>query len=132
MAFGDRLRHAWNAFTDSDEAKNRPFPAVHGSISSMRPDRQRMQFSSERSIISSIYTRIGIDVAAVGMRHVRTDDQDRYLEDIESGLDICLTVEANVDQAARAFRQDIAMTVLDEGIAAIVPVDTSLSPEVSG
>ncbi|HVI80142.1 MAG TPA: phage portal protein, partial [Candidatus Acidoferrum sp.] len=77
-------------------------------------------------------TRIGIDVSAVPMRHIRTDDQNRYLEDIDSGLNNCLTVEANVDQAARAFRQDIAMTILDEGIAAIVPVDTTLSPEESG
>jgi hypothetical protein len=132
MAIGARLRHAWNAFTDSDDTNRRPFSLAAGTITTTRPDRQRLAFSNERSIISSIYTRIGIDVAAVGMRHVRTDDQDRYVEDIESGLDICLTVEANVDQAARAFRQDIAMTVLDEGIAAIVPVDTSLSPEVSG
>jgi len=132
MAIRDRLRHAWNAFTDSDDANRRPFSLAAGTITTTRPDRQRMAFSNERSIISSIYTRIGIDVAAVGMRHVRVDDQDRYLEDIDSGLDNCLTIEANIDQPARAFRQDIAMTVLDEGIAAIVPVDTSLSPEVSG
>jgi hypothetical protein len=92
----------------------------------------RPRYSNERSIISSIYTRIGIDVAAVPMRHVRVDDQNRYLEDIDSGLDNCFTVEANVDQAARAFRQDIAMTILDEGVAAIVAVDTTLSPEESG
>src|ERR1044072_5417260 len=132
MAIRDRLRHAWNAFTDSDDANRRPFSLAAGTITTTRPDRQRLSFSNERSIISSIYTRIGIDVAAVGMRHVRVDDQDRYLEDIDSGLDNCLTIEANIDQPARAFRQDIAMTVLDEGIAAIVPVDTSLSPEVSG
>jgi hypothetical protein len=130
--FGDRLRHAWNAFTDSDDARNRPFPAEYGSVYGGRPDRYRPRFSNERSIISSIYTRIGIDVAAVNMVHCRTDDQDRYLEDIDSGLNNCLKLEANIDQAARAFRQDIVMTVLDEGIAAIVPVDTTLSPEESG
>src|SRR4051795_825891 len=132
---GDRLRHAWNAFVDSASANNRPFQSQGGSVYSGyggRPDRLRPRFSNERTIISSIYTRIGIDVAAVPMRHVRTDDQNRYLEDIPSGLDSCLTLEANVDQAGRAFRQDIAMTILDEGVAAIVPVDTSLSPEESG
>ena len=129
---GDRLRHAWNAFTDSDSANNRPFPVSAGSIYGARPYLQAPRFSNERTIISSIYTRIGIDVAAIPMRHVRTDDQNRYLEDIESGLNNCLTVEANLDQGARAFRQDVAMTILDEGIAAIVPVDTTLSPEDSG
>jgi hypothetical protein len=130
---GDRLRHAWNAFIDSDSARNRPLEvSATGSYFGGRPDRIRPRFSSERSIISSIYTRIGIDVAAVPMRHVRMDEHNRYLEDIDSGLDSCLTLEANVDQAGRAFRQDIAMTVLDEGVAVIVPVDTTLSPEESG
>jgi Phage portal protein len=132
--FGARLIHAWNAFIDSDSAKNRPIEVTGGGGSYFggRPDRTRPRFSNERSIISSVYTRIGIDVAAVPMRHVRTDDQNRYLEDINSGLDSCLTLEANVDQAGRAFRQDIAMTVMDEGVAVIVPVDTTLSPETSG
>jgi Phage portal protein len=131
--FGSRLIHAWNAFIDSDSARNRPIEVqAGGSYFGGRPDRMRPRFSNERSIISSIYTRIGIDVAAVPMRHVRTDDQNRYLEDINSSLDSCLTLEANVDQAGRAFRQDIAMTVMDEGVAVIVPVDTTLSPEESG
>jgi hypothetical protein len=132
---GDRLRHAWNAFTDSDSAQNRPFDVIGGGGGSYfvgRPDRVRPRFSNERSIITSIYNRIGVDVAAVPMRHVRTDEQNRYLEDIDSGLDSCLTLEANVDQAGRAFRQDIAMTILDEGVAIVVPVDTTLSPEESG
>jgi hypothetical protein len=134
MAFTDRLKHAWNAFIDSDSAKNRPFSGVgsYGATFSGRPDRFPLRFSNERTIISSIYNRIGIDVAAVPMVHVRTDDQDRYLETIDSGLNECLTLEANIDQAARAFRQDIAMTVLDEGVAVIVPVDTTISPEESG
>jgi len=132
--FGARLKHAWNAFTDSDSARNRPIDVVGGGGSYFggRPDRLRPRFSNDRSIISSIYTRIGIDVAAIPLRHVRMDDQNRYLEDINSSLDSCLTFEANVDQAGRAFRQDIAMTILDEGIACIVPVDTTLSPEESG
>jgi hypothetical protein len=131
MGIRDKLKHAWNAFTDSDSARNRPLE-ITGSYFGGRPDRIRPFFSTERSIISSIYTRIGIDVAAVPMRHVRTDEHNRYLEDINSSLDSCLTLEANVDQAGRAFRQDVAMTILDEGVAVIVPVDTTLSPEESG
>jgi hypothetical protein len=91
-----------------------------------------MTFSNERSIISSIYTRLGIDVAAVDIRHVRMDDNQRYLEDVDSGLNNCLTLEANLDQAARAFRQDIAMTLFDRGVAALVPVDTTINPSTSG
>ncbi len=133
MGITDRLKHAWNAFTDSDSAQNRPI-GVGGAGGMLlgRPDRGFPRFANERSIISSIYTRIGIDVAAVPMVHVRTDDDDRYLETIDSGLNDCLTRGANVDQAARAFRQDIVMTILDEGVAAIVPVDTTISPEESG
>lgn len=97
-----------------------------------RPDRVRLTISNERSIISSIYTRLGIDIASVDIRHVRLDDDGRYLEDIKSGLQECLTVEANLDQAARAFRQDIAMTLFDRGVAAIVPVDTTVDPTQSG
>src|SRR5689334_2058995 len=129
---GSRLKHAWNAFTDSDNALNRPFTGGSGGFGSSRPDRPRFTVGNERSIISSIYTRIGIDVAAVSMVHCRTDDQNRFLEELDTGLNNCLTLEANIDQAARAFRQDITMTILDEGVAAIVPVDTTISPEESG
>jgi hypothetical protein len=132
MALADRLKHAWNAFANSDSVNNRPPSGEFGGSIYGRPERTPLRFSNERSIISSIYTRIGIDVAAVPMFHVRTDDQERYLETIDSGLNNCLTVEANIDQAGRAFRQDIAMTILDEGVVAIVPVDTSISPEESG
>jgi hypothetical protein len=137
MGFADRLQqfaHAWNAFTDSDSANNRPFAGGVGSGTMMmgRADRTPIRFSNERSIISSIYTRIGIDVSGVPMTHVRTDEDGRYLEDIDSGLNHCLTVEANIDQGGRQFRQDIAMTLLDEGVCAIVPVDTTISPESSG
>jgi hypothetical protein len=130
---GSRLKHAWNAFTDSDSANNRPMDVVGGGGYSMlgRQDRTRTRFSNERTIINSIINRIAIDVAAVPMRHVRMDDQNRYLEDIDSGLDLCLTIRANVDQAGRAFRQDMVQSVLDEGTIAIVPVDTTLSPETT-
>lgn len=132
MGLTDRLKHAWNAFSNSESVSNRPFSGEYGGHIFGRPDRTPLRLNNERSIISSIYTRIGIDVAAVPMFHVRLDDDDRYLETIESGLNNCLTVEANIDQAGRAFRQDVAMTILDEGVAAIVPVDTTVSPEDTG
>src|SRR3954453_269658 len=130
MAIGDRLKHAWSAFTTGrDPLSGLRTGAGETSYSyGGRPDRQRLHFTNERSIISSIYNRLGIDVAAIDIRHVRVDDQDRYLEDMDSGLNNCLQLEANIDQAARHFRQDIAMTLFDKGIAAIVPVDTSISP----
>ena len=133
------LTHAWNAFTVQERKRNTPWPinpdnpvegygAAHGS----RPYGVRLRIPNDRSLISSIFTRLSIDVASVDMRHVRNDDQNRYLEDIDSGLNNCLTVEANLDQAARAFRQDAVMTLFDSGAAALVPVDTSISPEKTG
>ena len=131
--FSNALKHAWNVFTSQDNKRNfRPYAGDYGSSSGGRPDRSRLTFTNERSIISSIYTRLAIDVSSIDMRHVRTDDQRRYLEDINSGLNNCLVLEANIDQAARQFRQDITMTLCDRGVAAIVPVDTSISPEASG
>lgn len=140
--FGATLRHAWNVFTNNQQerVKNTPWPVNPGTVDTTyygasygsRPYGVRMRITNERSIIASIYTRLSIDVASVDMRHVRTDEEKRYLEDIESGLNNCLTVEANIDQAARAFRQDVAMTIFDKGCAAIVPVDTSINPEQSG
>lgn len=130
---GERLQHAWNAFTNNnDPLSTRTYEGEYGSSFGARPDRSRPHFSNERSIISSIYTRLGIDVSSVPLRHVRTDKEKRYLADMDSSLNECLTVEANLDQAARMFRQDIAMTLFDKGIAAIVPVDTTISPERSG
>jgi hypothetical protein len=129
MAIGDRLKHAWNAFSNQTD----PLHSYStGDWGTHRPDRPRLLISNERSIISSIYTRLGIDVSSINILHSRVDDQKRFLEEIDSGLNECLTVEANIDQAARAFRQDIAMTLFDKGIAAIVPVDTTLSPINNG
>lgn len=128
---GGRLKHAWNAFTNQDE-KYRIHSYDAGASYGVRPDRVRLHMSNERSIISSIYTRLSVDVAANDILHVRLDEQDRFLEEIDSGLNQCLTVEANVDQAARAFRQDIALSLFDKGTIAIVPVDTTLNPELSG
>lgn len=135
---GTALRHAWNVFTNQDQRRGsalNPVPYTDyygGAASGRRPDRTRLLIPNERSIISSIYTRLSIDVASVDMRHVRLDDKNRYMEDIDSGLNNCLTVEANIDQAARAFRQDIALTLFDKGVAVLVPVDTSISPLDSG
>jgi hypothetical protein len=124
------LKHAWNVFSNTSD--RRDFGQYGDSNYSGRPDRTRLVIPNERSLISSIYTRLSIDVASVDVRHVRTDDQKRYIEDIDSGLNNCLTVEANIDQAAQAFRQDIAMTLFDRGCAALVPVDTTLNPETTG
>lgn len=133
MAFTDRLKHAWNAFSKSeDEERLQVRTQYYGSSYGSRPDRTRLRVSNEKSIISSIYTRLAVDVASIDIRHVRLDDQKRFMEDIDSGLNNCLTLEANIDQAATAFRRDIALTLFDKGTACLVPVDTSISPERTG
>lgn len=128
MGFKNWLSHAWNVFLTLDRGD--PFESVanYGT----RPDRIRLRFTNEKSIVSSIYTRMAIDVADIVIRHVRLDSQNRYESDIDSGLNECLTVSANTDQTPRAFRQDLAMTLFDQGVAVIVPVDTTLDPNVSG
>jgi len=131
MAILSRLAHAWNVFRDKEENPQTIYTGEAVTYG-RRPDQNRLRFTNERSIIASIYTRIGIDAAAIEMRHVRLDDQDRYLSDINSGLNDCLTVSANIDQAGTAFRQDAVMTLLDKGCIAIVPVDTTLNPNVTG
>lgn len=132
----DRLVHAWNAFNDRTIQDNvdRPSSNLFGQETSYsaRPDRLRLRIANERSIISSIYTRIAIDFASVAIRHVRVDDDERFVETIESGLNNCLKVEANLDQAGRMFRQDVIMTLFDKGVIAVVPVETSVNPQLSG
>lgn len=129
MSIGGRLKHAWNAFTKPDT-----FMAEvdYGASYGVRPYAGRPHLFGEKSIIASIYNRIGIDVAAVDILHVRLDENKRYVETINSGLNRCLTIEANIDQGARAFRQDMAMTLFEKGVIAIVPVDTTLDPNTSG
>lgn len=123
------LKHAWNAFTDENY---RDANYAGGYSYGSRQDRTRLTYSNERSIISSILTRLSIDVSGAEIRHVRLDDERRYSEDIDSGLNYCLTIKPNLDQGPRHLRRDIAVTLFDKGVAAVVPVDTTLNPSISG
>jgi len=130
----DSLKHAlgaFNAFRNEDEQQQMGSWTYGGSFGGFRPDRNRMSVGNDRSIISSIYTRLSIDVASHEIKHVKNDEEGRYSEDVNSGLNYCLTQEANIDQAARHFRQDIAMTLFDKGVIAIVPVDTTSNPNIT-
>lgn len=122
-----RVRRAFNAFTTYEQNKVEATQRL-GPSSSVRPDKPRLMMYNDRSLISSIYTRLSIDVAGVTVRHVTLDEEGRYFKDAESSLNDCLTIEPNIDQGPRAFRQDIALTLFDKGVAAIVPVETSESP----
>ena len=125
QTLGSRLRHAWNAFRNRDPTEQ--FKDI-GASYYYRPDRVRLTRGNERSIVTSIYNRIAIDVASIDIKHCRLDDNERFVSEIDSNLNSCLTLEANIDQTARAFRQDIVMSMFDEGCVAIVPVDTTLDP----
>ncbi len=127
--FKDRLAHAWNAF---DDRENRVDPKYTGASYGWRPDRSRIPISNEKSIVNAIYTRMSTDAAAIDIRHVRVDDEGAFVEPIKSDLDNCLTVEANIDQAARAFRQDVFLAMFNVGHAAIVPIDTTINPNITG
>lgn len=129
MDIGSRLKHAWNAFMNRDptEVDYDIGPAYY-----YRPDRPRLTRGNERSIVTAVYNRIALDVSDIDIRHVRLDPDGRYIEDIDSGLNNCLTVEANIDQTGKAFIQDVVMSMLDEGCVAIVPVDTTLNPKITG
>ena len=128
LNLGSRLMHAWNAFTNRDPT----YPRTLGESYYHRPDRVQFTRGNERSIATAVYNRIAMDVAAVEIRHVKLDENMRYSSDIDSGLNKCLNLEANIDQTGRAFIQDVVMSMLDEGCVAIVPVDTSMDPTVSG
>lgn len=124
-----RLQHAWNAFQSKEESfRNMEIGPSYTS----RPDRNRLHLGNERSIISSVYTRIGIDCSAIALQHVRLDQNGSFLETIDSGLNYCFNVEANIDQTGRSFIQDVVMSMCDEGCVAIVPVDTTINPKISG
>lgn len=124
-----RLKHGWNAFMNRDptNANFRDFGASY----SYRPDRVRFSGGNEKSIVTSVYNRIAMDAAQIDIKHVQLDDDERYVSTINSGLNNCLTVEANIDQTGRAFLQDVFMSILDEGCIAIVPIDTTFNPKVT-
>lgn len=127
LPIGSRFKRAWNAFLNRD-------PTYYNKIGtgySYRPDRPRFTRGNARSLVTPIYNRIAMDVASVDIRHVRLDQDDRFLEYVKSDLDNCLTVEANIDQTGREFLFDAAMSLIDEGCIALVPVDTDTDPEDS-
>jgi len=132
MGLGNRLAHGFNAFVNAatDELATSFMPNV--TYGSARPDRVKVNIANERSIVTAIYTRLAVDFASIPIRHVMLDGDDRYKSEIKSALNNCLRVEANIDQGARQFRQDIAMTLFEQGALALVPVDTSLNPSITG
>lgn len=133
LTLTSRLKKAWNVFVN-----NRDPTADHIHYQNVgmgyvhRPDRVRFSRGNERSIVTSVYNRIALDVAAIAIKHCRIDKNGRYIEDIKSGLNDCLTLEANIDQTGRSFIQDVVMSMFDEGAVAIVPVDTSIDPKKAG
>lgn len=130
-SFSSRLKRAWNVFTNRDPTYwQRHLDS--GMSYSTRPDRTRLTRGHERSIVNALSTRISMDAAAIELKHVRMDENGRFKEDIDSDLNNCLTLEANIDQTGRAFRQDIVMSMLDEGVVAVVPVDTEDDPDEPG
>ncbi len=122
-----RLKHAWNAFFNKDPTRR--YVDI-GMGYAFRPDRMRFSRGNERSIVTSVYNRIAMDVASVDMFHVRLDENGRFLFAVDSGLNNCLTIEANLDQTGRAFLQDVVMSMMDEGCVAIVPTDTDDDPGI--
>lgn len=129
MAFTDRLQHAWNAFLNRDPTYEF---RDHGMISTYKPDRVRFTRGNERSIVTSVYNRIALDVSSIDINHAKLDENGRFKEIIQSGLNECLTLNANLDQTGKAFLQDVVMSMMDEGCVAIVPVDTTTNPTITG
>ena len=127
MGLKNRLQHAWNAFANKDPT----YSSGYGSYS-YRPDRPRFSRGNERSIVTAVLNKISMDCAAINVEHVRLDDNNRFVEVMNTGLNKCLTLEANLDQTGRAFIQDAVMSLMDEGCIVIVPVETTLNPNISG
>lgn len=130
MGIGARLKHAWSVFTEDNVKPSYSYDL--GPSYGSRPDRTRLYVSHERTIIASILTRLSLDVSSTRIIHARMDDRNRYLEDIPSTLNECFKVEANLDQDARAFRQDLVQSMFDQGVIAVVPVETTFDPTKSG
>lgn len=142
-SFGKRLQHAWNAFrnnrdptdelaTGYSKAFNSISPVTVGYANGIRPDRVKLTKGKERSIITAIYNRIAIDASSVRIKHVRVNENGRYIETLKSGLNECLSIEANTDQTGRELIRDAVMSMFDEGCVAIVPVDTDINPQITG
>lgn len=128
LNFGSWLKHKWNAFLDRNPYSYR---TDVGPGYTYRPDRPRMSHGNERSIITSVFNRVALDVAAINIKHVRLDENGRYTETIDSSLNYCFDIEANLDQTGRAFFQDVVVSMMDEGVVAIVPVDTDIDPDIT-
>lgn len=128
MGFMDRIHRGWNAFRNRDPTTEYRDTGLGYAY---RPDRVRFTRGNERSIVTSVYNRIALDVAAINIQHVQLDDNNRFTSIVESGLNSCLNLEANIDQTGRAFVQDIVMSMFDEGCVAVVPVDTTQDPEIT-
>ena len=129
MGLLNRLQHSWNAFMNRDPTSDyQPSTVTY----SYRPDRIRFSGGNEKTIVTSVYNRIAIDAASITIKHVRLDKNDRYVETIESGLNTCLNIEANLDQTGRAFLQDVYASTLDEGCIAIIPTETTFNPNITG
>lgn len=129
MGILTRLQHGWNAFLNN---KDPTYNYGSGGGYYYRPDRPRLTRGNERSIVTSVYNRIALDVAAINIKHCKLDKDERFSSIINSSLNNCLNLEANIDQTGRAFIQDIVISMMDEGCVAIVPVDTTLDPKVTG
>lgn len=130
-SFGSRLKHAWNAFTGNNRDPTRRRYDI-GPGYSIRPDRPRFTRGNERSIITSVFNRIALDVADIKIQHCDLDENDRFISVRNSKFNSCLNLEANLDQTGRAFIQDVVMSMFDEGVVAIVPVDTTIDPKITG
>ena len=131
-SFGNRLMHGWNAFRRKDQDEMVETSQNLGYISSENPGRVRLSMGSERSIIATVTNRIALDVASFDFQHIKTDQNGRYIETINDSLNQCLTIEANKDQTGRVFIQDIVMSMFDEGVVAVVPIETNTNPTLSG
>ena len=125
MGLLTQIRHGWNAFLNRDPTGN--YRNI-GPEYSYRPDRPRLTRGNERSIVTSVYNRIALDVASIDIKHCKLDENGRFASVINSALNNCLSLEANIDQTSRAFIQDIVMSMLDEGCVAIVPIETDVDP----
>lgn len=129
MGLIDRLQHGWNAFMNKDPTNYR---YDYGVSYASRPDRMRFTRGNERSIVTAVYNRIALDVAAIDIQHCKLDENNRFISTVDSKLNNCLRIEANIDQTGKAFIQDVVMSMLDEGCVAIVPVDTTFDPKTTG